>query len=1286
MKPIALTLLAALLVFAWPSLAREPSPTERTQLSPPASSPSFPGLSQKHSPLDDHGTDASGMRKGVTFSIHDKVTGKDFPLTLRSIPKGTFMMGSPTAEAERDHYEAQTHATLSHDYWLEETEFTQGLWMALMGTTVAQQKAKSDAYGNVTGVGDSQPMYFVTAQEAEALAAKLNVMFKDQLGNWRFVLPTEAEWEYACRAYTPEEWEPILRGDRAPLPFHLGKVLDGTQANCNGHYPYGTTTMGHYKAGTATVGSYPKAVNAWGLKDMHGNVSEWCADLWDGFTSLPGGTDPLGRTGFIRVLRGGSWCTSAQNCRTALRYDFTPGDRDFLAGFRLATVSVELAEKRALAVTAAPRIPNLDDHGTDASGMRKSVTFTIHDKVTGKDFPLTLRSIPKGTFMMGSPTTEADRKENEAQARTTLSHDYWLEETEFTQGLWMALMGTTVAQQKAKGLSNLGVTGVGDSQPMYFVSAEEADALAAKLNEMFKADLGNWRFVLPTEAEWEYACRAYSPEEWEPILSGDRTMLPFHFGKVLDGTQANCRGDYPKGSYKAGTAAVGSYSESVNAWGLKDMHGNVWEWCADLWDGSSVLPGGTDPLGRSGSLRVMRGGSWDDYAKYCRSAFRYIHYAPGYRGNVVPGFRLATVPVQLGEKRTSYVTADPRIPNLDDHGTDASGHRKGVTFTIHDKATGKDFPLTLRSIPKGTFMMGSPTTEADRREAEAQARTTLSHDYWLEETEFTQGLWMALAGTTVAQQKAKGNSFGNVTGVGDSQPMYFVSAEEADALVAKLNVMFNDQLGNWRFVLPTEAEWEYACRAYTHEEWEPILSGDRAPQPFHFGRVLDGTQANCNGDFAYGTTTKGWNKASTAVVGSYPKAINAWGLKDMHGNVFEWCADSWDDSCVLPGGTDPLGRTGSLRVLRGGAWNLTAKGCRAACRIGLTPGSRGDRVDFAGFRLATVPVELAEKRAPAVTAAPPITAAPPVPPPTAPKVPNLDDHGTDASGMSKGVTFTIHDKASGKDFPLTLRSIPKGTFLMGSPTTEANRSERETQARTTLSHDYWLEETEFTQGLWMALMGTTVAQQKAEGLSYGDLTGVGDSQPMYFVSAQEADALVAKLNDMFIGQLDNWRFVLPTEAEWEYACRAYTPEVWEPILSGNRAPQPFHFGKVLDGTQANCDGNSPYGTTSKGSYKAGTASVGSYGKAVNAWGLKDMHGNVYEWCADSWASSSVLPGGSDPLGRTGSYRVIRGGSWDYGARYCRTAFRFFDPPGHRKTNVGFRLAAVPAELAEKRKK
>jgi len=242
----------------------------------------------------------------------------------------------------------------------------------------------------------------------------------------------------------------------------------------------------------------------------------------------------------------------------------------------------------------------------------------------------------------------------------------------------------------------------------------------------------------------------------------------------------------------------------------------------------------------------------------------------------------------------------------------------------------------------------------------------------------------------------------------------------------------------------------------------------------------------------------------------------------------------------------------------------------------------------------------------------------------------------------------------GSGVKLTLCYCPPGSFTMGSPPSEADRSHDEDQVQVRISKGFWMAQTEVTQAQWKALMGGNPSNFK------------GDDLPVEQVSWEDAQAFIGKLNQtapLPVG----WKYALPTEAQWKYACRA---------PSSADGPYPlFSFGSVLNGTQANCDGNSPYGTSTSGPYLQKTAAVGSY--APNAWGLCDMHGNVWEWCADGYGAK--LAGGPDPVGASsGSYRLIRGGAWSNDAQHCRVAARNRNSPDFRNIRLGFRLAAVPA--------
>jgi formylglycine-generating enzyme len=239
----------------------------------------------------------------------------------------------------------------------------------------------------------------------------------------------------------------------------------------------------------------------------------------------------------------------------------------------------------------------------------------------------------------------------------------------------------------------------------------------------------------------------------------------------------------------------------------------------------------------------------------------------------------------------------------------------------------------------------------------------------------------------------------------------------------------------------------------------------------------------------------------------------------------------------------------------------------------------------------------------------------------------------------QGKTFTLPGGVK-----LEMVYIAPGTFIMGSPSSEAGRNDDETQHQVTLTKGFWLGKYEVTQGQWEAIMGNNPSH----------FSNCGSNCPVEQVSWNDCQEFIRKLNNLsgFSG------FRLPTEAEWEYACRAGTTTA-------------FNTGRCLSTSEANYNGNRPLEGCSEGQYREKTLPVGSF--APNAWGLYDMHGNVWEWCWD-WHGSYPTGPVSDSTGAvSGSNRVLRGGSWDFYESFCRSAVRGNGAPDNRNYDDGFRL-------------
>ncbi len=245
-----------------------------------------------------------------------------------------------------------------------------------------------------------------------------------------------------------------------------------------------------------------------------------------------------------------------------------------------------------------------------------------------------------------------------------------------------------------------------------------------------------------------------------------------------------------------------------------------------------------------------------------------------------------------------------------------------------------------------------------------------------------------------------------------------------------------------------------------------------------------------------------------------------------------------------------------------------------------------------------------------------------------------------------GERFTV------QGLDLTMVPIAPGTLMMGSPTSERDRDGNETPHRVTLTRAYWLGSTEVTQGQWEALMGSTVREQRAKVPPDWQMSGEGDNHPIYYVSWEEAMEFCRKFTqrERAAGRLpEGYAYTLPTEAQWEFACRAGTTGAYAGELD------------AMGWYDANSNST--------------THPVGQ--KRANGWGLYDMHGNVWEWCLDwygGYPSGSVI----DPAGvNSGSDRVRRGGCWYGAAHQSRSARRFGSSPDYRNSNLDFRLALTP---------
>lgn len=253
-------------------------------------------------------------------------------------------------------------------------------------------------------------------------------------------------------------------------------------------------------------------------------------------------------------------------------------------------------------------------------------------------------------------------------------------------------------------------------------------------------------------------------------------------------------------------------------------------------------------------------------------------------------------------------------------------------------------------------------------------------------------------------------------------------------------------------------------------------------------------------------------------------------------------------------------------------------------------------------------------------------------------------------GASTGISVHKDYTESAWDINMKMIWVEGGDFMMGCTSEQdGDCSNGAKNVRRVTVDGFYIGMLEVTQSQWEKVMGTSIYQQKSKA-NDNSTYGVGPDYPMYYVSWDEATEFCRLLSNK-----TGRTYTLPTEAQWEYAARG-----------GKKADGTKYAGSNMVDAVAWYDGNSGYSTHVCGS------------KRANALGIYDMSGNVWEWCKDWYASSYVSYDTNNPTGpSSGSYRVVRGGSWDSGASSCRVASRAYIAPSNRYNFLGFRVVCIP---------
>lgn len=490
------------------------------------------------------------------------------------------------------------------------------------------------------------------------------------------------------------------------------------------------------------------------------------------------------------------------------------------------------------------------EHDANSTAPSSTVKNTIGMELT---------LIPPGSFQMGDGAHQAGSPTNQIPRHDVgIGASFYMGTFEVTQGQWKAVM-------QSRPWHGMSLVAEGDDFPAVYVSWKDADAFCKKLSE-----IEGRRYRLPTEAEWEYVCRAGKLTAYS---FGDIDSPTDHFS-----SHVWCRETLPPDSQHA--QQIGT--KLPNPWGICDMHGNVAEWCQDWYSADYYrYSPAQDPTGpESGNERVLRGGSWFGSVAKCTASFR-TGYAPSLGYDHI-GFRV----VQLGEDST--VRGETGNSGLE---------RLGLAFV---------------TIPAGRFLMGvespplavrSSTTGENLarkwRDAMPQHEVEMG-EFAISRTEITQSQWELVMGT---------RPWAAQLGSGPDLPATHVTWEEAVEFCRRLG-----ERNGKSYRLPTEAEWEYACRA-------------GSTTTYGFG---DDPRALTR----YAWYSESFLEQSPHAVGK--KLPNLWGLRDMHGNVEEWCHDFYSrDYYERSPEQNPLGpTTGDYRVVRGGSFISSPTGCASAYRSG----------------------------------------------------------------------------------------------------------------------------------------------------------------------------------------------------------------------------------------------------------------------------------------------------------------------------------------------------------------
>ncbi len=842
---------------------------------------------------------------------------EDMDIVFILIPAGEFLMGTPqseiipimNAEKERSMDDfirsegSQRRVRITRPFYMGKHEITYGQWHAVMEKHLSQGKDIHEL--------SNTPVVNISWQEIHEPAGFVGMLNRRSetvpFEHAVFRLPTEAEWEYACRAGASD--------------YYAG----GATLETMGWF------AGNSEGSTQPVGS--KKSNAWGLYDMHGNAAEWCSDWYDRYFYTQWGNwiDPAGAPkGKERVIRGGSWRHNSTHCRSASRNSASPESKHSHVGFRIV-LSIHPPEVVVTQYRPAPGIDVDSDEmvayvfdelkyiGTLGAIDRVSHANNAFYRDRSYDNLVSWRNSILNVTIVPADSTAGNQLKVRREERIPESHAADHQRQEFTRRI---LSEQIRLKQQATDYSRDDMIDYLEEILPHWENHSGRNAILLLLAGLHSDD---------TEKSFKYYKRVATDRSAPPA---DRWGMD-----IQEAWKAIAR------IYEA-QEEYGKAIEAVSNWHVSEPCGTG--------AGGSMVERWTWLL----RLRVKNGENIDELKEYAWQSLR-----TGKLESIWHPVGVADCLIELYQNNYDALLADAHktLAMLEDEENDEDRKRwrreevmnvlnhislrmrlagpewRMTTEEAKDRQKKQadsfllpiektvmfgEVPMAFMFIPAGEFLIGSPPDETGRIPPdEDRDRVRISRPFFMGKYEVTQLQWQNVMGSNPSRFKDNPDSA--------MRPVDSVSWNDIVELFLPRIQQYAPS--GMRFDLPTEAQWEYACRA-------------GADTPFHFGETPDHNSANI-GEIIEKYTGR-WE---TMPVGSFPS--NAWGLYDMHGNVQEWCKDTFSHRYFRSHNAvavDPVNKGGRGRVIRGGGYSYSSRAerSRSACRLNDTPDRR-----VAGLRL-----------------------------------------------------------------------------------------------------------------------------------------------------------------------------------------------------------------------------------------------------------------------------------------------------------------------------------------------